>query len=361
MSSRTQFPAPDRSRLDPESVSVALRRWLFSGRCQSASGAYCAWRDAETGQLAFEYPEINGYLLTFAAGLPDLEPVEAAAARRAADWLLRRLAVGDLSARTGWDGGAVYTFDLAMIATGLLSFGRRFGGEYVERGIELVDFLEDEIRAGGRLPAVARGPAAAHTGWAVQGRAHLLKVVQCFLLVDELSDSTLVGLAQQLIEESIALQGPDGRFVTRPDDELTMLHPHLYALEGLWIWGTACSTPWALERARAGVEWVLKTQLASGGFPRFVRVAGGELGPEQADATAQAVRLARLVGAPEPALARALAWLGKATTGEEDARAVVYQPSSGARHENVWATLFTAQALGLAATTEQGYGWEELV
>ena len=127
--------------VDTTAIAHALRRWLFSGACQSESGAFCAWRDAGTGQLAFEYPEITGYLLTFAAGLDDLQESESAAAHRAADWLVSRLRRGDRSAREGWDAGAVYTFDLAMVANGLLAFGRRFGDEYLEVGAEVVDFL----------------------------------------------------------------------------------------------------------------------------------------------------------------------------------------------------------------------------
>ena len=109
----------DRRSTDPDSVALALRRWLFSGSCQSVAGAFCAWREARTGRLAFEYSENNGYLLTYAAALEDPTPAELAAARRSADWLAR----GDLSARAGWDGGAIYTFDLAMTATGLMPFG----------------------------------------------------------------------------------------------------------------------------------------------------------------------------------------------------------------------------------------------
>ena len=341
-------------------IAGALRRWLFSGACQSESGAFCAWRDADTGELAFEYPEITGYLLTFAASLDDLAEQETAAARRAADWLVSRLGRGDYSAREGWDGGAVYTFDLAMLATGLLAFGRRFGDEYVEAGAGVVDVLCAEADAAGRVPAVARGPASAHTGWATEGRAHLLKAVQCLLLAAELGVRETRELAQALIGEAAELQCPDGRFVTNLGDEITMLHPHHYAVEGLWMWGNATSDAGALDQARRGLEWAFSQQLATGGFPRFAPTKG-EPGPEQGDTTAQAVRMACLLEFDLLGLDRAVARLAELTIGDECRRSVVYQPTAESQHENAWTTLFAAQALAQAGREPPRVEWDMLV
>ena len=353
----------ERRSVDTAAIAHALRRWLFSGKCQSESGAFCGWRDAGTGQLAFEYPEITGYLLTFVAGLPDLTPDELAAARRGADWLVGRLGRGDYSARSGWDGGAVYTFDLGMVASGLISFGRLHGDEYVETGMRVVRFLVSESEAAGKVPAVARGPEAGHPGWATEGRAHLLKLVQCLLLGDELGVIGARDWAKSLIGEAAVLQQSDGRFVTDPRDEVTMLHPHQYALEGLWIWGRATSEQSALERARRGVEWVLAHQLESGGFPRFVRVSNGEASPEQGDATAQVMRLRSLtlgLDTPIPELERAAERLvGTMTVGSAE-RAAVYQPSSSSSHENAWVTMFAAQAIDLISK-RRALPWSELV
>ena len=341
-------------------IARDLRRWLFSGACQSESGAFCAWRDVRTGHLAFEYPEITGYLLTFAAGLDDLQESEVAAARRGADWLVSRLRRGDRSAREGWDGGTVYTFDLAMVATGLMSFGRLRGDEYLEWGVKLVRFLVAESEAAGKMPAVARGLEARHTGWATEGRAHLLKLVQCLLLADELGIAGARDCARALIGEASSLQQSDGRFVTDLRDDVTMLHPHHYALEGLWIWGRATSEQWALERAQKGVEWAFAHQLASSGFPRFVSAAGREKGPEQADATAQAIRMAGILDLESERLGRGVARLGELTIAGAGARAMVYQPAAATLHENTWATLFAAEALMLRSTLKSAE-WRCLV
>src|SRR5579885_3558028 len=334
---------------DIRRVVAGVEQWLFSGVAQSRSGAFCAWRDGDTGEFAFDYPEITGYALTLASSMRDPEPVVVHAARRAAEWLVGRLASGDRSARAGWDGEAIYTFDLAMIATALMAFGRTFGGEYTNAGAALVEYLDAEIRAAGKLPAIARGPRASHTGWAVEGRAHLLKVVQCLLLARETAGLDTHAAAQTLIAEASELQRPEGRFVTDPRDETTMLHPHHYALEGLWIWGCASSDDWALERARHGLEWAFEHQLPSGGFPRSVENASGVPGPEQADATAQAVRMAYLLELEPAGLERAVCRVAELTVEGEHGRAAVYQPDATPLHENIWASVFAAQALRLAA------------
>jgi hypothetical protein len=354
-STATRYPSGE-----PASLAPTLRRWLFSGACQSESGAFCAWRDAESGRLAFEYPEITGYVLTFAASLADLDKAETASARRGADWLVSRLAQTDYSARTGWDDGAAYIFDLAMVATGLISFGRLHGDVYIDSGLKLVRLIVLESGAAGQVPAVARGAEASHPGWATEGRAHLLKVVQCLLLGEEHGVLGALDCARTLIAEGPALQQRSGRFLTEPRVHSTMLHPHHYALEGLWVWATARGDRRALEQARAGVLWAWEQQLPTGGFPRFAPSDAGDSAPEQSDATAQAIRLALLVQVEPEGFDRALRRLEESTVGNDDGRAVPYQPAALPQHQNVWATLCAAQTLGLVGT-ERKLAWQSLV
>jgi hypothetical protein len=145
-----------------------------------------------------------------------------------------------------------------------------------------------------------------------------------------------------------------------PDGE-TMLHPHLYAAEGLWLFGSATGDGESLERARNAVEWAWTQQLPSGGFPRSAR-AGGRPGEdlEQSDVTAQATRLALALHLPAVDTERALARLQDVTRAYGESSAVLYQPTSPDRHLNTWATMFAAQALALAAD-RQALSWSELV
>jgi hypothetical protein len=135
-----------------------------------------------------------------------------------------------------------------------------------------------------------------------------------------------------------------------------MLHPHLYAAEGLWVWGSAVGDDEALERARAAVAWVWTHQLENGGLPRRPGSA-----TEQSDVTAQAIRLAIAVGARSAAVDRALDRLTEIAVRDERGLGVPYQPGSGAVHLNTWVTLFAAQAFALAGSNGRPLRWQDLV
>lgn len=343
-------------------MAAGLRRWIASGGCQSPTGAFYAWVDADTGEPAFEYPEITGYALTFLAGRDEPTAGEIRAGEGAADWLLARFEDGDLSARAAWDGHAVYNFDLAMIATGLIGFGLRVGSDaYLERGLSLVRDFGEQIRARGTLGSIPPGSGpSARSAWSTEGFAHLVKVVQSLVVGADAGEPGVVDCARAIVEQQQAIQRPNGRMITHPRDEETMLHPHLYAVEGLWAWGTAQSDGDALDRARRGVEWAFAHQLESGGLPRYVTSVSGERGPEQLDLTAQAVRMARALEVPVDTDA-AISRMAECALTDERGTALVYQPHAPARHRNTWVSLFAAQAAELATPGAAPMHFRELV
>jgi hypothetical protein len=348
----------------PSSAAESLRSWIGSGISQDPSGAFAAWLDLGRGEFSFGYAEITGYALTFLAGQSALGDREVAVGRRAADWLVQRIERGNLAARDGWDNGAVYLFDLGMIASGLLSFGARVQvGRFVDAGLRLVSVLAAELHSAPRLePLAAASQRSERRAWSTLGRAHLAKLVQALLLAGRFGGGAESELAAGLIKGVQRLQLPDGRLPTGEPDGETMLHPHLYAAEGLWLFGSATGDVESLERARSAVEWAWAHQLRSGGFPRSARVGArpGE-GLEQSDVTAQATRLALVLHLPAAGTERALARLQDVTRAYCESSAVLYQPTSPDRHLNTWATMFAAQALALAADPGRSLGWSELV
>lgn len=350
----SEEPGEDGPTPDLVAASREIRRWLSSGRLQAESGAFCAWRDQAADTLAFEYPEITGYALSWFAGHRDPAPEELAAGRRAADWLDARLRADDRSARAGWDGGAVYTFDLGMEAAGLMSLGAQLQEtRYVERGrataMALAGYLES-----GELPALAPDgpPTSRSPQWSTAGRAHMVKCVQALMLAEQ------VDAGRRLVRQAMQAQASDGHFITQPGDAYVMLHPHLYAVEGLWMWGQARDDRAALERAAAATSWAWEHQLPSGGLPRWV--AGPELGPEQLDVTGQAVRAARLLGIVPDGLDAAVARLLELSRDDAGhGRALGYRPAAEP-HLNAWVTMFAGQALQLVG--EPGaLSWDALV
>jgi hypothetical protein len=104
-----------------------LVNWLFSGALTHDSGAMAAWRELDTGRLAYPYPEITGYALTLAAGTT-LTPPQAEIARRAAAWLIARHTAGESESRPV-EPGVIYTFDRYVQATGLLNYGIATGDD----------------------------------------------------------------------------------------------------------------------------------------------------------------------------------------------------------------------------------------
>lgn len=336
-----------------------LRRWLASGDLQSGDGAFRAWRDAGSDELAFAYPEITGYALTWLAGREDPTDAEREAGVRAADWLVDRFGRGDRSAREGWDGGAVYTFDLGMIAAGLQSFGRSLGsavhaalGERIASGLAGLVHSRHGLRAIDPAgPRTARPPE-----WSTEGLPHLVKCVQALLLAGE--DDAACALAAT----AAGRQRPDGRFVTQPHDDRVMLHPHLYTVEGLWMFGSARGDADALERARRGAAWAWEQRLDSGGLPRYAVVSDRvDPAPEQWDVTSQAVRAVLMTGADAPGLDRAVARLGELARPARDGTALVYQPASDPVHLNAWVSMFGGQALELVAHGSEAMTWQDLV
>jgi UDP-N-acetylglucosamine 2-epimerase (non-hydrolysing) len=343
------------SRIDPEVVrwgAEGLSRWISSGACQSSSGAWAAWVEMASGEKAYDYAEITGYALTHLAANAGLDDDGVAVGRHAAEWLVSRVQQRRLAARDGWDGDAVYLFDLGMISAGLQSFGRRVAEDrYVAAGVELVDLLEREL-ADGISPVSSHGPRSERTNWSTLGVVHLAKLAQCCLLADRREP------AQKLIDAARAVQGPDGHMPTDPESTVTMLHPHLYGAEGLWMWGSATGDQDAIDRARANVQWVWTHQLSTGGLPR----AFGRPEPiEQLDVTSQAVRMALLLGVRTPAVDRAIERLLEVAREREGMLALPYQPGSPDVHLNTWVTMFASQALALAVPGAEPLRWNELV
>jgi len=347
-------------------LSQALRAWIGSGSVQGPDGAFHAWLDCKDGSLAFAYPEITGYGLTYLAGREAPSPTEVDAGRRAGDWLVGRFSSGDLSARAGWDNGAIYNFELAMIASGLMLFGDRFEHTTISSsGVDLARYLLAQVEPDGAMPSISPGgPASSRngTGWSNDGRAHLVKVAQALLIAERHGVNGAADAAQRLVSWGCQHQQDDGRFVTQLDPTFTMLHPHMYAVEGLWMLGMARDDNTAMARARRAIDWVWHHQLETGGFPRLVAVDGDEPpAVEQMDATSQVIRMTALLGVAQPGLGAALDRLRQVAISTDAGAALVYQPSAPIVHLNAWVTMFGAQAAEVAVAGPAPLAWAHLV
>ncbi|PFJ17139.1 hypothetical protein COD67_07620 [Bacillus cereus] len=351
-------------QVDLKLLKDQLRKWISSGECQKSSGAFCAWREVSNGNLSFEYPEITGYALTYFSNITDLKAIERKSAEKAASWLMERIKAGNLNGRID-KTDVVYSFDLAMIATGLMSYGLKVENkDYVNVGMEIVDILINYIKKNEKLSSIITPHEFGNSDkWSITGSAHLLKVIQCMLLAESLGMLQAGIYAEQLLKSTIKLVGTNGSFQTSPQNLTTYLHPHLYATEGLWIWGTAKNDNSTLFQAKESLEWVFSKQMPSGGFPEHVinNSCESTLLKEQSDVTSQIIRLANLLGSTFPGYHRSLERLNEITYGDEEAKAIVYAPESEHIHQNTWATFFAVQAIESALEKTPSLAWQKLI
>ncbi|MFI6527674.1 hypothetical protein [Streptomyces uncialis] len=359
-------PAADAPRAACARAADALSRWLASGATQAPSGAFCGWRDEETGELSAPYPEITGYILTFLTGAG---PTAAARATDAANWLAARAEAGDFSARPEKTRGAVYTFDIAMIAHGLLRLGQATATpRLVDAGLTYADALVRAAAVHGPLPTVVSGtePGPLPAAWSTRGRVHLLKTVQALLAAADQGLPGAMRLATSLTDEAHTWQEPHAfPPPTQPGSTLVSLHALCYAAEGLWMWADRTGDTRALDRSRALTAWVWRQRLPAGGFPGFVDLAQGAptpVGERQSDVVAQALRLALLHRLPDADTAAEATLLSVDLRQVADGQAAIpYRPGAPERHLNTWASMFAAQALRLAADPHPSMNWQEFV
>lgn len=368
-----------------DGAAAALRRWLARSAPQTADGAYCGWRDAATGASSFAYPEITGYLLTFAA-YRGWSAAQAPGVSRAATWLAAACTDGSLRCRPDKPGDTRYLFDLAMIAQGLLRHGTHVADPtLVGVGLDLVREIRTQLPP--HVPTLRplaadrqsepNGPVPT---WSTAGTVHLLKVLQCLLTAGELGDAAADEAADLLVASAGTPfnRGDAPPIVTCPGAEVVSLHAACYAAEGLWVYamarrrGPSSVSVGSSRQAGEITRWVWAQQRADGGFPGFVTVDGREIAgagrpvrgappAAQSDVLAQAVRLARLTGVDVDGLDAAVSVLAACTIPEGDGAAVVYAPDSGRSHLNTWTTMFAAQALDLQEPRASPFDWRDLV
>jgi hypothetical protein len=145
------------------------------------------------------------------------------------------------------------------------------------------------------------------------------------------------------------LQTPSGRFRIHDRSPLTYAHSHCYACEGLLMLRDADAEADISadgdadgEVLSAAAEWLASAQRPDGALHAWYDGDGAIDSPVRLDATAQMVRVLRVVepGRFAPPIARARAHLSAQLV---DGRSLPYEP--GSPDLNAWTTMFAVQAL----------------
>lgn len=338
-------PAPGRLA----AVASDVLGWLLHGPMLATSGeesgGVFGWLDAGAGP--FVYPELAGYLLTTLRAATVLQPDCVPAARARCEpivgWIERHARAGKLPAtRTyqqphapDWRCAPRFTFDLAMLARGLVDAGALVGAE---RTTPLVQLALGELATmvgedGGLLACrTEAGAEPLPERWSARPGFYHRKAVAALRVCD-------VPLTAALAS---ACSGVRGRWQRAPA-AIGELHPYLYGIEGMVLDALADGDEALWQQAGNAFAAVLAARLPDGRLPS--RFDGG---PPRADVLAQALRLGvllherRLAGDP-----RVLADLATALLGFVDPAGSVRfgDGSTAPAHRNGWCAAFTWQAL----------------
>jgi hypothetical protein len=339
---------------------TAIRDWLLTGPAQVSAGpergGVVGWLD-DAGRPAFVYPEITGCYLTCLAFMAvageSARGQVRERARRAVRWLDAHAAgPADPLTRSylapapaDWRNEALFAFDLGMVVRGLDAVRDVADGPERGRARRRVLALLARFPTGSDIPpwrprrGAAGGPPVP-ARWSTRPGPFLLKLAAALLLPP--AKPTLDRLDRAARRLHRRWSRGTGRERGHPE-----LHPMLYGLEGLFLFGLARRGREAWGRAEAGYRRVMIAQAADGGLPARL---GDPRAESRSDVNAQALRLGcalrsvgRLRGPRwDERLEGLAAALGRAVRSDG---AVAFVAARRPAHWNTWCAMFAYQAL----------------
>lgn len=331
-------------------------------------GAVRSWYDAKAKSFGGAYPEATGYAMTFFAYLFSLwgEDQDLFRGERAARWL-RETAVdpdtGLVRDGTSRSARTSYSFDNGMIAAGFLNLYRVTGDpQYLDMGRRILDAtlrtMQDQTGFfWGRYNLARMKVLTQGRRWSQRPGCHHMKIaIPLGVLYGVTGEEEYLRKAQRLIEWGRRSQMQDGGFVSRPHREISAVHRHCYALEGLLAAGIWQEDIDLMKSFSWGIRWLL---LSSGKGGRMPENLSGCLIVERADTLAQCVRLlalsVRLGIVPDASenamkvLLRRLLCLQSRSSLPSEKGGFRFCRTVGIpcrQHINPWATFFAVQAMG---------------
>jgi len=289
-------------------------RWLLYSDIRIKNGpdrgAMYGWKNVYTATYPFIYNEIVGYSITaFSWIYSELGQVAALdAAKDASYWIIKNieyygnlLPAGrkevDTFNQKGDLSNLIYAFDNGMIMVGLLNLHKLKGDQrYLNYAEAIAKAIIERFYEGSKMIAVVGRnfkPIVSNQGkeikWSMVPGAYHAKLALGLLELADLTGEDLYRKVSHSICNSLnTWQRPDGRFITNPDTDITYLHPHLYACEGLIFSGLKDFNRHYLTMGLNGLKWAIKTMLSNGGvLPRSTL----EKDMDQSDCISQLLRL----------------------------------------------------------------------
>ncbi len=338
---------------DATSPCKRLVDWILDGpailRAGPQRGGVCGWIDAR-GPV-FVYGEAAGYCLTALTAASHLHPVITARAKECANlvvsWIEGHVRHGDLPATRiylrphsdDWRCDQRFAFDLAMLARGLHDATALLPSErlrpLVARVVAEIETLVDD-RGNLRPCRSSRAALEPPSRWSTRAGFYQLKIAAA-LLTRPLALPDLVATACQRIVDQWTEVPPLNND----------LHPYLYGLEGSVLLSIATNDRERLERTGEALRRVVDLQLRHG----HLSVERGSA-PPRTDIVAQTLRLmALLANAADLNDGSPLRAILERSIDQDGA---VLFDATAQSHRNVWATLFTWQALAWHTSVRTG-------
>ena len=294
-------------------------RWLLYSdiriRTGPNKGAMYGWKNLYSNSYPFIYNEIVGYSITaFSWIYSELGEIAALkAAKDGSEWIMKNmefygnlLPAGrkeiDSFKQKGELSNLIYSFDNGMIMVGLLNLYKYTRMPKLLNSAEAIarDIIERFYDGSKIIAVVDRNfqPIYNHrdekkTGteikWSMVPGAYHCKLALGLLDLADLTNNNLYRrISHSLCDFFGHLQTSDGRFINEHESEITYLHPHLYACEGLIYSGLKDSIEDYCNKGLNGVRWAVRAMLSNGGvLPRSTL----EKNIDQSDCLSQLLRL----------------------------------------------------------------------
>ena len=357
-----------------------VAKWLLNSQIQNSQpnpkfkGGMHAWFDQDTKSYSFLYSEITGYSINAFLFLYHLlnEKRFLNKAEEAAAWLINVAYQPKSGVQTKFPNSEnkesyfeswTFTFDNWIVAYGLANlFEVSRKNKYLEVAVDIADFLlsKTQTEIGMFYPVYniqAKKPETTYDKWSRQPGSFHAKALLALLKLNKITNEKRYHLAaEKLALAVLTIQQPNGRFITHDQSGSTLLHPHLYTLEGLAAFGFAKENFQIVESVQKGIEWVLKNQNSDGSIYCFFE--NGSFRPYiRADILAQTLRMGSILVSHghflryKQSLNRLRNCLitYQVKSGPQTGGYLYGQEENGKVHNHVnsWVSMFAAQALAI--------------
>jgi DUF1680 family protein len=291
-------------------------QWFLAGPAVREEDRYVAYYGIDgPGPV---YPEITAYAISMACVWFRLtrDPRYLERARRCAEFMVRISRPGV----PGPDDSRSYLFDTGILAAGLLDLFRVTGEDWLrDAAVTRLDWMLERFD-GRSFPATVPEAAVPHAQWHERRSVHLGKLALPLLKGWRLTAGrSYHDAARGLLDWALSLQEPDGRFRITDSERATMTHPHCYVTEALVYAAKVLQDSRLEEAASRATDWLSAVQNPDGSLYKWYGAGGRSLGArgplpavvrtKVSDATAQSLRLWRVLGVHEGEARRAEGYL----------------------------------------------------